>query len=220
MADTTEINDDVIRCILEHACNLKVQRNVRPIEARLAIGEQDGKPGEASGDSVTEIGARIMTAAGLIHARDTILMRDITRLKNNGVELIWGSEMVIVKDTGPDDLCIVDPHGDEYGAYDEERNEYDVESGVTCLSWGSHKRVSYSIRLSHAISVSVTFDVLVVPTSWWVDDCEGTFWVVQILNAHEATPAKLALDSYGYSRRDGFRVAGWAEASEEDEDDE
>ena len=215
----SHMSDDVIRCILEHACQIRVRRNVHPLEARLAIGEWS---------TVSQFGERIMAANGIIRSRETILLDGITCSKNEGgVGPIWASKLVktIDEETKPDDLCILEPIGDESGAYDDERFDYGVHMDnvpllLPCLRWGSRKRASYSICLSHTMSVSVAFDVLVVPTSWWVDDCEGTFWVIQIVNACKPLPDALNLRCCGYSPRTGYDVVGWAPVQEEERNDE
>ena len=90
--------------------------------------------------------------------------------------------------------------------YDEERS---IDGGpllFPCLGWGCRKRVTYSIRLSRSISASVSFDVVVVPTSWWPDDIEGTYCVIQIWDSNERISNELNLESYGYRQVYGYNV--------------
>ena len=80
---------------------------------------------------------------------------------------------------------------------------------LACLGWGKRKRVSYAICLSRAISVRVFVDVLVVPTSWWIDDCEGTWSVVQMRSLQGWSPPLVC--TYG------SEVVGWVRKEETDE---
>ena len=167
-----------------------------------------------------------MTANGIIRSKETILldaMTFISKLNDAGFGPIWASKMVKKTDeeTKLDDICIIDSIGDDADVYEGERSEDgqnvdDVPLLLPCLQWGRRKRVSYSICLSHAMSVSVAFDVVVVPTSWWADDCEGTFWVIQIVDANTPLPEELELSRYGYSMSRGYYVVGWASAEEEE----
>lgn len=207
-----DMSDDVIRYILELVCNMQARRNFHPVEARLATGE-DSK--------VTLHGESIVKADGIIRSKETILLDVVISCRpwyDEHVRPIRASKMAKTVDEGtkPGDLCIVDPIGDESGEYCEERIEHGEEVRLACLGWGVHKQVSYSMRLSHAMSVSVAFDVLVVPTSWWVNDCGtfcGTFWVVQMVNENESS--ELDLESHGYSRLEGYDVVGWVSEDEE-----
>ena len=109
------------------------------------------------------------------------------------------------------------------GMYDDEcsLDGQDLESVgdgpwlFPCLGWGSRKRVGYSLCLSRVLSVNVESEVHLVPTSSWVDDCEGTFWVVQLIDAENEVPLPLALSCYGYSNTEGYEVVGWTSAQTE-----
>ena len=200
------MNDDVIRCILEHTCHMQARRNVRPLQARSAIGEIP---------NVFEIREEMLSANGITRGEDTILLSPITFNTTGSAFPIWASQMARTtgKTTGPNDVCIVDSVGDESGIYDEARSEDghnldDVPLLVPCLAWGEGKRVTYSICLNKATRVSVAFDVVVVPTSWWHDDdCEGTHCVIQIVDANQQIPEKVKLT---YRRCIGGAVVGWA----------
>lgn len=194
------MSDDTIRCILEYTCSMQARRNVHPLEAVTAHG-LDG--------IVDQFGEKIMTANGIIRSEETILLDAITC---PGCYTIWASKMVktIDEETKLDDLCFRDPVGYHFAIPD-------VPLHVPCFRWGVRKQMSYSIRLSHAMSVSVAFDVVVVPTSWWVDDCEGEFGVIQIISANEPIPDELELSSYGYSEVIGYELVGWASENPDDE---
>ena len=168
-----------------------------------------------------------MTASGIMHSEETILVDAITfwRSAPSEVQAIWASQMAVKtnKKTESDDLCILDTVGDNANAYDDERSEdgqqLDDEPRLfPCLAWGLRKRVSYSIHLSHAMSVSVAFDVVVVPTSWWVDVCQGTYWVIQIVDATQPLPQEGPVSIS--ARSIGFEVVGWATAREDEKEGE
>ena len=202
------MNDDVIRCILEHACHKHTRRNVCPIEARLAVG---------SSKTVTRLDNRLVTGNGIICPKETILFEAVVCTNSgDGVRPIRASTMVkkVDEETKPDDLCIEDRIGSfESADYADNRNLDGMNhrpTAAACLKWGSSKRVSYSIRLSKAISVSVAFDVVSVPTSLWVDDCEGDWWIIQMIDASKPLPDQLELDNYGYVATRGYEVVGYA----------
>ena len=209
------MNDDVLRRILEYTCDMQARRNVRPLQANLAFGEES---------TVFDFQEKIMTVNGIIGSEETILVNDVTFTKSEGCDVrpVWASEMVeTVGDTHGADLCVIDLIGDGGGEYDNERTQYDhgysdVPMLLPCLKWGWRKRVSYSIRLSHMMSVSVAIDILIVPTSWWVWDCEGMFWVIQILDASKPVPNMMKSDLYHC----GYRVVGWASAQKENPNNE
>ena len=199
------VDEDIIRCILEHACHIRARRNVHPLEARSAMGEWS---------AVSKLDEDVyMKGNGIIRSGKTILFDVITCSKNeSGVGPIWASEMVKTIDerTKPGDLCIIDPVGDECDEYEDERcfngvSRDDEPRLFSCLGWGSRKRVSYSIRLSRAISVSVAFDVIEVPTSWLISDCDVTFWVIQILDARNPLPNRIEFNR----GLEGYTLVGW-----------
>jgi hypothetical protein len=206
------MDEDSLRCILKHTCCINARRHARPLEARLAVGEDS---------SLIEVDPnKVICANGIIGSKETILF-DVTLIDDMeiGAYPTLASQMVKWRQEtqNPGDLVFVDTLGDESGLYDDERSLdgqdwKSVGDGpwlFPCLGWGSRKRVRYSLCLSRALSVSIEFDVYSVPTSWWVDDCEGTFWVVQLIDAGYAIPLPLALSSYGYSKTQGYEVVGW-----------
>jgi hypothetical protein len=186
---------------------MQVRSKARPLEAKLVVGAIP---------TVSDISTdTIMAANGIVGAEETTLLDDITfSTSKGGVRPVWGSEMVeLVDDTHGDDICIFDPIGDEYGAYDDFRSECDhsldeVPLLTPCLKWSRRERVSYAIRLSHAISVSVAFDVHVVPTSSWVKDCEGTWWVIQAFDVTKPIPKNIKMNLGWHNMN--YTFAGWA----------
>ena len=203
------MNDDVIRCILEYTCHMQARRNVRPLEARHAIGEDE---------TVSQIAEKVLEADGIVRSFETILLGPIRCNTSASSPAIRASQMVKTTSIvdGPNDLCIVDEVGDGNGMYDEARsvdgqNLGDVPMLFPCLAWGASKRVTYSICLNRATRVSVAFDVVVVPTSWWWwnygHELEGMHWVIQIVDANQQIPEEVKLT---YPACSGGSVVGWA----------
>ena len=203
---------------------MQARRNLRPLEARLAYGK---------GDTAQNYGSPLIAASGIIGSQETILMSDTVDWScletgfQCGIWPIWAAELVETRHdkTAPYDLCI----RDGLNEYDEERFEHghhedDDPFLLPCLAYGLHKRVSYSIRLSHAVSVSLTFDVVVVPTSWWFArdafSSASAFHVIQIADANESPKSAIVTRDYGYTRRFGYHVVGWAADREWTTDDE
>lgn len=108
------------------------------------------------------------------------------------------------------DLCLQDTVSDYWTerAADNEQLSYHpmIRIRFPCFGWGVRKRLTYTIALSKSVSTRITVDALIVPTSWWVDDCEGTYWVIQMTHAgripESITPLIVEL---GYKER----VVGW-----------
>ena len=201
------MTDDCLRLILQHVCEMKVRRNAKSLHAEVCNipdAKFSGRP--------------ILSGAGFLGVKETIMLRDSVTFfpyADPCLRPMWKSQMPIVSENGQwrkptkhYDLVLSDPVGDEYSMYDDLRDEDGLdESFNACLGWGWRKEVAYSVRLSRDISVKVTFDVIVVPTSWWIDDCEGDWWTIQMVDAQRALPSKLELDArVSYN---GYEVAGW-----------
>ena len=221
-----DIGDDCMRGILQHTCCMNARRRTRPLEARLAFGEDSRL--------VNISPYKVIDANGIIGKKKTILF-DVTSTLGGGNGdtyeeiggyMTWASQMVkgTQETPSPGDLVFVDTIGDEEYYDERSRAGQDWESVgdgpwlFPCLGWGSHTRVSYSLCLSRALSVRVEFHVHIVPTSWWVDDCEGTFFVVQLIDAEKEVPLPRALSCYGYSKTEGYKVVGWTSAQTEQTD--
>lgn len=95
---------------------MQARRNVRPLQARSAIGENQ---------TVFEIQEEMLSANGITRGEQTILISPITFNTTGNAFPIWASRMTRTTDkaTGPNDVCIVDSVGDESGMYDEARSE-------------------------------------------------------------------------------------------------
>lgn len=143
-------------------------------------------------------------------------MNPITLLKRTeGEQCIRASQMVKTtrEEVRLNDLCIIDELGDQDAIYAEAREKdgmitYGIPKLFPCVAWGVSRSVSYSICLNRATCVSVAFDVVVVPTSWWhhAVNCDGQQWVIQIVDAH-AIPKKIKVKHYYCYAGD---VVGWA----------
>ena len=76
------MNDDNIRCILEHACHKKARRNVCPIEARHAEGYLPG-----SIQNFSAPGDKFVTGNGIIFPKETVFFDTPTCIDDDQLEL-------------------------------------------------------------------------------------------------------------------------------------
>jgi len=202
------MDDDCLRLVLRYLCGLHVQRNVRTLHAKLGLGEQNDEDEMV----VKELDTTLVTFDGIVGQKETFLLPETVHhcVHDRGFRVISTSQLENARPEATGyQLGFLDSCGDECGEYDSECSEDDQEGRpYTCLGWARKKRVTYSIRLSRAICESVTFDVLVVPTSWWGTCYEGEWWVVQIVDAKKPVPAELNLDTCGYEVMAGYDVVG------------
>lgn len=196
------LTDDCVRLVLHHTCHLRVERYSRKLQGSLATGEWN---------KVFDIKQRpLISGNGMINIKETTLL-SYTIQPHGGCVAVRTSDLDTANAAAKDfELCLQDTIGDEGGLYDEVRLEddevFDRNAGLVrfpCLGWGQRRRVTYTIALSRSISTSIAFDALIVPTSWWIDDCEGTYWVVQMTHAGEIHEELFT------SRKMGCVVVGW-----------
>lgn len=186
------MNDDIIRCILEHACKMQALRNVRPLVARRQF---------VKGNRIDKLNEDLLSANGIMGRKETILVGDVRFVASGHHEIpIWASDLDKRIDLRPssDMLCLLDVYGNDSFKYDNERAR-DGSGGFPCVKWGEKRQKTYSIRLSRAVSMSVVFDVVVIPTSWWFDECDYGYWqVIQVVKdstGHSESPDSLHPDA-------------------------
>ena len=107
-----DMDDDSLRCILEHTYCMNARRHTRPLEARLAVG----------GNSNVEVSPwKVVDANGIIGSKETILF-DVTPILGSNCGMrklggypVWASQMVKpTRETqNPGDLVFVDTLGDD-----------------------------------------------------------------------------------------------------------
>lgn len=193
--------DDCVQLVLHHACHLRIQGYCRKLHASLATGE------DVTVCNIEE--EPIVVCSGIIGTNETMLLSYEIQPHEMAV-VVRTAELDKANAAAKDfELCLQDTVGDDGGEYDDERSEDGEILGggqvrFPCLGWGRRRRLSYTIALSRCMSARIDVDAVVVPTSWWIDDCEGTYWVVQMTYAGEV-PERVNANR----RLEGRQVVGW-----------
>lgn len=215
-----QMNTDCVMLILEHACKKKVRAKADWLHATTGISRY---PCSKMGSTFVETAyGEFMQGEGFIKSERTIVLRDTIQASiinaSTFCRSVWTGH-ISKKNAGADayDLALVDGDGAEDMWYEEQRSEDDELERVSgrykrdpCVGWGRREVRFYTIALSHDIRVSVSFDVVVVPTSWWMDDCEGDWFVIQLLSGKSIGDQTISCDKKGYSRtHEGVDVIGW-----------
>lgn len=201
--------DDCVRLVLHHACHLRIKHNSRTVHGSLAWGSIAERAFRAERRRYEVFNIKkqpLVVCNGMIGRKETILFSYEIQ-PHEGVVAVRSSELE--KTTSTEfELCLQDTIGDDGEEYEDARLK-DHEMMLPrrfrrfpCLGWGRPRRLTYTIALSRFVSTTVAFDVVVVPTSWWVNDCEGDYWVVQMT---EGFP--LQIDDV--HRVEGYSIAGW-----------
>jgi hypothetical protein len=198
------LTNDCVQLVLHHTCHLRIERYSKKLHGSLATGE---------GNKVFDIKQRpLILGNGMMDTNETTLLSYTIQPHGEGCVAVRSSELDKANTAAKDfELCLQDTIGDESGSYDDDRSAddevFDRNAGPVrfpCLGWGQRRRLTYTIALSRSISTSIAFDALIVPTSWWIDDCEGTYWVVQMTNAEE-----IHEELYDVQHAEGCVVVGW-----------
>ena len=165
------MDDDCLRLVLRYVCLKRVKDNTTKLQASLATGEDC---------TVFDIQEPFLTCDGVIGPLYTILfLEDMQTHPNPYGKVLRTSDLYKICDLKKYDLCLQDNvsvYSHEYG---------DMGELSACLGWGQAKRVFYKIELSQSLKVSVAFDTVQVPTSWWANEFEGAYWGVQMHPADE-----------------------------------
>lgn len=191
--------DDCVRRVLHHTCHLRIGCYAREVRGSLARGE---------GNKVFDIDQRpLVSGNGIMGTKETTLL-SYTIEPHQGSVAVRTSELDRANTAAEDfELCLQDTIGDDSGGYDDDRSEdYELRHNADpvlfpCFGWGRRRRLTYTIALSRSMSTTIAIDAVIVPTSWWIDDCEGTYWVVQMTDAGEI-PKEL------YAKH-GYEIVGW-----------
>ena len=196
------MDDDSLRLVLHHACEQRIERSLnQTIHAMVGINEYHWDVEIFTEDKDTPI----IVGVGAIGREETILVSHELRPRGEVVAVRPAELEKANADANDYDLCLQDTIGGD--AYEDAR----IADGepidarpvrYPCLGWGRRKRLTYTLALSRSVRTTIAFDVMVVPTSWWADDCEGTYWVIQMIHPGE-TRVKAAEPTFGYS------VVGW-----------
>lgn len=218
------MDTDCLMLILEHACKKRVRNKATRMHATTATGTMDRSSISPSpmGCNVVDIKDRFafMQGKGFIGAHNTFLLKDQIRFVDPSPEA--GISGAFTEDIQkPSTMCeayhlaIVDSVGDESGEYDDDRYEDDEELNnipkrLPCIGWGVLETRTYTLALSRDICVSIEIDVVVIPTSWWFEESEGDWTVIQIIEGKRAPDHTLCLDKKGYTLTDERPfVIGW-----------
>jgi hypothetical protein len=216
----SQMNTDCVMLILEHACKKKVHAKADWLHATTGMSRHPcSKMGSTFVETLQD--GEFMRGEGFIKSERTIVLRDTIQAPiinaSTFCSSVWTGH-ISKKNARADayDLALVDGDGAE-DLYEEQRSEDDERERVSgrykrdpCVGWGRREVRFYTIALSHDIRVSVSFDVVVVPTSWWMDDLEHYWFVIQLLSGKRSSDQTISCDKKGYSRTYmGIDMIGW-----------
>lgn len=205
------MDDDCLRLILQHACQRHVASRMQALHVASAGGWDD----------YWHVEDTIMRCDGWVGHKETAIVPSscVGAAETDGMCVCRADRMVSL--SNPEfALCLVDEFGDERGVYDEDRAHDGVHRDeapdlLPCLGWGVKRTLTYSIQLSKAVRASWSVEVVVVPTSLWIEECEGEWWGVQVLTAacrrHLQIPCSIGDLRCGCTYYPA--VAGWAPLS-------
>ena len=203
------LDDDCICLVLEQTCKLQVAAltKVRARTRLVAMG------------AVSPSEYDLIKCRGHVGPKETTMLPETIEVDDSSAVAEYSSgilarkvsHVLATKRSSADyEFCVVDLFAEEVDTIDDREGDGVLLPGgptlYPCYGWGSRRRVTYSICLSRAIRASFTLEVVVVPTSWWLEDSEGDWLVIQCYADQHARDVEVprALRTYGVD------TIGWA----------
>lgn len=114
--------------------------------------------------------------------------------------------------------CNLDAKGVELCYIDSAYANFPEAHYLPCIEWGVRRRVHFTIALSHAHTVRIPYDVIVVPTCW---DClYDRFWKKEsILQMSDKAESHVLPEVLTWNVKVSVESIGWQKKPEEEDDD-
>jgi hypothetical protein len=152
-----------------------------------------------------------MSCDGILGERETVVFLESVEKKLQG--MWWEFEMQVdmeqrLETAGDFALFLMDGN-DLY--YDNIQPVTELPQLLPCLGWGRKETFKYSICLSHACSVSIDVDVVVVPTSFWRErDSDEERSVVQMVTSETRSRTEIEIDRCNIVYHVNMEIVGLA----------